>query len=157
MSDSVLPHRWQPTRILCPWDSPGKNTGVGCYALLQGIFLTEGLNMSLLHCRRILHQLSHKGSPRILECARSIHLHFYCCPDRRGKGGWCKLGEQHCRIYTVTCKRGSCGELPHSTGSPAWSSAQLTPVFLPGESQGRRSLVGCRLWGHTESDTTEVT
>ena len=32
-----------------------------------------------------------------------------------------------------------------------------TPVFLPGESQGRRSLVGCRLWGHTESDTTEAT
>src|SRR5574337_1309236 len=32
-----------------------------------------------------------------------------------------------------------------------------TPVFLPGESQGRGSLVGCRLWGHTESDTTEVT
>ena len=34
---------------------------------------------------------------------------------------------------------------------------QPTPVFLPGESQGQRSLVGCRLWGHTESDTTEVT
>jgi len=34
---------------------------------------------------------------------------------------------------------------------------QLTPVFLPGESQGRGSLVGCRLWGHTESDTTEAT
>ena len=34
---------------------------------------------------------------------------------------------------------------------------QPTPVFLPGESQGWRSLVGCRLWGHTESDTTEVT
>ena len=34
---------------------------------------------------------------------------------------------------------------------------QPTPVFLPGESQGRRSLVGCRLWDHTESDTTEVT
>ena len=34
---------------------------------------------------------------------------------------------------------------------------QSTPVFLPGESQGRRSLVGCRLWGRTESDTTEVT
>ena len=32
-----------------------------------------------------------------------------------------------------------------------------TPVFLPGESQGRRGLVGCRLWGRTESDTTEVT
>ena len=35
MSDSVWPHRWQPTRLLRPWDSPGKNTGVGCYFLLQ--------------------------------------------------------------------------------------------------------------------------
>src|SRR5574340_591663 len=35
MSDSVRPHRLQPTRLLCPWDSPGKNTGVGCYVLLQ--------------------------------------------------------------------------------------------------------------------------
>ena len=35
MSDSVRPHRWQPIRLLCPWDSPGKNTGVGCHFLLQ--------------------------------------------------------------------------------------------------------------------------
>ena len=35
MSDSVRPYRWQPTRGLCPWDSPGKNTGVGCHFLLQ--------------------------------------------------------------------------------------------------------------------------
>ena len=35
MSNSVWPHRWQPTRLSCPWDSPGKNTGVGCYFLLQ--------------------------------------------------------------------------------------------------------------------------
>ena len=35
MSDSVRPHRWQPTRLLCFWDSPGKNTGVGCHFLLQ--------------------------------------------------------------------------------------------------------------------------
>ena len=35
MSDSVRPHRRQPTRLLCPWDSPGKNTGVGCHLLLQ--------------------------------------------------------------------------------------------------------------------------
>ena len=35
MSDSVRPHRRQPTRLLCPWDSPGKNTGVGCHFLLQ--------------------------------------------------------------------------------------------------------------------------
>ena len=35
MSDSVPPRRWQPTRLLCPWDSPGKNSGVGCRFLLQ--------------------------------------------------------------------------------------------------------------------------
>ena len=46
----------QPTRLLCPWDSPGKNIGVSCHSLLQGIFLTQGLNphlLCLLHWRRI--------------------------------------------------------------------------------------------------------
>ena len=37
MSDSVRPHRWQPTRLPYPWDSPGKNTGVGCHFLLQWV------------------------------------------------------------------------------------------------------------------------
>ena len=45
----------------CPWNSPGKNTGVGCYFLLQGIFPTEGSNPGLLHCRQILYHLSHQG------------------------------------------------------------------------------------------------
>ena len=49
MSDSVRPHGLQPTRLLCPWDSPGKNAGVGCHFLLQGIFLTQGSNLGLLH------------------------------------------------------------------------------------------------------------
>ena len=47
-------------------DSPGKNTGVGCYARLQGIFPTQGLNpclLCLLHCRQILYPLSHLGTP----------------------------------------------------------------------------------------------
>ena len=48
-------------------DSPGKNTGVGCHALLQGIFPTQGLNIGLLHWRWILYHLSHQGSPWILE------------------------------------------------------------------------------------------
>ena len=46
-----------------PGDSPDKNTGMGCHALLQGAFPTQGLNPGLPHCRRILCQLSHKGSP----------------------------------------------------------------------------------------------
>ena len=69
------PHLWRahlrhgllPSRLLCSWDSPAKNTGVGCHALLQGIFPTQGLNPGLLHCRQILYQPSHQGSPRILE------------------------------------------------------------------------------------------
>ena len=39
----------RPTRLLCLWDSPGKNTGVGCHFLLQGNFLTQGLKLYLLH------------------------------------------------------------------------------------------------------------
>ena len=54
VSDSLCPHGLQPARLLCSWDSPGKNTGVGCHFLLQGIFPTQGLNSCLLHCRQIL-------------------------------------------------------------------------------------------------------
>ena len=54
VSDSLRPRGLQPTRLLCPWDSPGKNTGVGCHFLLQGIFLTQGSNLGLLHCGQML-------------------------------------------------------------------------------------------------------
>ena len=48
----------QPTRFLCPWNSLGKNTGVGCNSLLQGIFPTQGSNLGLLHFRQILYHLN---------------------------------------------------------------------------------------------------
>ena len=48
-------------------DSPGKNTGMGCHALLQGIFLTQGSNLRLPHGRQTLYHLNHQESPRILE------------------------------------------------------------------------------------------
>ena len=51
MSDSLLPHGLYPTRLICLWNSPDKNTGVGCHFLLQGLFLTQGLNPGLPHCR----------------------------------------------------------------------------------------------------------
>ena len=53
--------------LYSPWNSLGQNTGVGSCSLLQGIFPTQGLNPALPHCRWILHQLSHQGSPRIRE------------------------------------------------------------------------------------------
>ena len=57
----------QPHGLYRPWNSPGQNTGVGSLSLLQGIFPTWGSNPGLLHWRWILYQLSHKGSPGILE------------------------------------------------------------------------------------------
>ena len=48
--------------ILCPWDSPGKNTGMVCHFLLQEIFPTQELNPGLLHYRQILYQLSYEGT-----------------------------------------------------------------------------------------------
>ena len=52
-------HGLQPARLLCPWDSPGKNTGVGYRAFLQGIFPAQGSNPHLPNCRRVLYLLSH--------------------------------------------------------------------------------------------------
>ena len=53
--------------LYSPWNSPGQNTGVGSLCLLQWIVPTQGSNSGLPHCRWILYQLSHRGSPRILE------------------------------------------------------------------------------------------
>ena len=50
--DSLQPCGLQPVRLLLPWNSPGKNTGVGCHSRLQGIFPTQGYNLGLLHCRQ---------------------------------------------------------------------------------------------------------
>ena len=74
----VNKEKWKWKSLSCvrlfatPWtvyalNSPGQNTGVGSLSLLQGIFPTQGLNPGLLHRRQILYQLSHKGSPRILQ------------------------------------------------------------------------------------------
>ena len=57
----------QPHGLYSPSNFPGHNTGVGSLSLLQGIFPTPGSNLGLPHCRQILSQLSHKGSPRIME------------------------------------------------------------------------------------------
>ena len=58
----VTPWTVACTRLLHPWDFLGKSTGVGCHFLLQGMFLTQGLNPGLRHCRQTLYRLSHQGS-----------------------------------------------------------------------------------------------
>ena len=59
VSDSLRPHG-----LPSPWNSPGQDTGVGSLSLLQGIFPTQESNQGLLHCRRILYQLSYQDSPK---------------------------------------------------------------------------------------------
>ena len=61
-SNSLQPHELSTARLLCPWDSPGKNTGVGCHSLLQGVFQTQGSNPGPLHLE-ILYCLREQGSP----------------------------------------------------------------------------------------------
>ena len=67
VSHSIVSNSLWPHRLYRPWNSSGRNTGVGNPSLLQGIFPTQGLNPGFLHCRWILYHLSHKGSPRKLE------------------------------------------------------------------------------------------
>ena len=77
VSHPLGPQGLWSARPLCPWNSPGQNTGVGSLSLLQGVFPTQGLKPGLLHCRRILYQLSHNtfvsGSSPFLLPPR-------CCP-----------------------------------------------------------------------------
>ena len=69
--------------LLCPWDFPGKSTGVGCHFLLQGVFPTQGWNLGLPHCRQMLYHLSYQRS----------HV-TYVRPPKRSYGLWVSKGTQ---------------------------------------------------------------
>ena len=95
MSDSLPPHGLQPTRLLCSWNSPGKNDGVGCYFLLQGIFLTQGSNPSLLHWKANSLQLMPPGKPKI---ASSVSIYLSARPIRE-KSPFAQLNEFRGRTH----------------------------------------------------------
>ena len=67
MSNCLGPLGVLPARLLCLWESPGKNTGMGSHSLLQGIFPTQGSNPCLPHCRQTLYHLSHQESHYIYQ------------------------------------------------------------------------------------------
>ena len=76
---TLWPYGLYPSRLLCPWDTPGKNTGVGCYFLLWGIFLTQESNthlLQLLNCRRILY---HWATREALGHGLTILVLLYMC------------------------------------------------------------------------------
>ena len=149
MSDSVRPHRQQPTRLRCPWDSPGKNTGVGCHFLLQ--------------CMKV------KSESEVAQSCLTLCNPMDCSPSSSSIHGifqarvleWVAIAFSDMKHYKMQLSKWPDPQFKvgkkdlHSF--PTRRSSDLAPVFLPGESQGQRSLVGCCLWGRTESDTTEVT
>ena len=113
------PMDYSPPGFSVHGDSPGKNTGVGCHACLQGIFPTQGLNPGLPHCRRILYQVGHQGSPRILESV-SYPFSTKSSRPRNQTGVSCIAGrfltfwatrEAHTSDQSVHC---NCILLPHS-------------------------------------------
>ena len=81
-SRSVMSSSLRCHVLYSPWNSPGQNTGVGSLSPLQGIFPNWGLDPRLLHCRWILYQLSHKGSPRILEWVASPFSRGFSWPRK---------------------------------------------------------------------------
>ena len=159
-----------------PSEPPGKlkNTRVGSLSLLQGILWTQDLKRSLLHCRWIHYQLSYpycfSNHPILDNFLKTPSESFwYACGSLSEKA----MAPHSSTLAWKIPRMEEPGRL-QSMGSLRigndWATSlslftfmhwrrkwQPTLVFLPGESQGRGSLVGCRLWGHTESDTTEVT
>ena len=90
MSDSSRPHGLQLSRLLCPWDSPGKNNGVGYHFLSQWTFPTQRLNPDLPHCRQILYHQSHQGSPIIfLQEKKKKKETFSLCFFLQGRWSLC--------------------------------------------------------------------
>ena len=156
---------------LCSWNSSGKNTGVSSHSLLQEIFLNQGFKLGLPHYRQILYHLSHQGTPTVRIGLILLNESFFnrcplCLPEKAMAPNSSTLAwkipwtEEPGRLQSMGLLR-----VGHDWATSLWLFTfmhwrrkwQPTPVFLPGEFQGWGSLVGCHLWGRTESDTTEVT
>ena len=90
MSNSLQPHGLYPARLLCSWDSQGKNTGVGCRALLQGIFPTQGSNsclLCLLHWQACSLPLAPPGKPLSIPTLGQRPFSVVCVMFPKGYGG----------------------------------------------------------------------
>ena len=101
---------WSPPDASVHGDSPGKNTGVGCHALLQGIFPTQGSNPGLPHCRWILYCLSHQGSP--------------CCPEEEPEA-------QRAPLEASVTKQGMLSDSSSSLKAPQEQGLGLLHVVPP--------------------------
>ena len=127
----LWPSELQPARLLCPWNSPSKNTGVGSYSFLQGIFLTPGLNPGLLHCRQILNHLSCQGNPvnnpssQNCTTAELLFKYFSWC----NKIFFIQLGQEIRLIKSVYMDH-RCSKNQTRTAYPSRETDRLKRIFL---------------------------
>ena len=105
----LWPHGLQPTRLLCPWNFPGKDTTADCHFLPQGIFLTQGSNLHLPHCRRILyHWATILQSMAKISCLYHRHsgnlllVWYFSLGDKR----WIQVSSALIRIFRSRDKNG---------------------------------------------------
>ena len=169
VSDSSRPHGLQPIRLLRPWDFPGKRTGVGCHRLLRfqplTMYILQGLLQMIPKPNSIWEELERVGS-EVLGSNLKLITHYSDLAEKAMAPHSSTLAwkipwtEEPGRLQSMGSLR-----VRHDWATSFslftfihWRREwQPTPVFWPGESQGQWSLVGCRLWGHTELDTTEAT
>ena len=133
VSDSLQPHgaTEELSGLLCRWDLPGKNSAVGNHSHLQGVFLTQGSNPGLLHCRHILYHLSHWGSPFCREqkmcasqrcthiCIYNVYIHTYTSFTHTHTHGLHPHG-LHTRISPVAQQWRICLQCNRSGFDPWW-------------------------------------
>ena len=187
MSNSSRPHGLQPTRLLHPWDFPGKSTGVGCHCLLRYIYIYIGLAKKFfwLVTPIVNKVLEHKNVFYFLPKAKQTFgasQHIYSFSDSFPIQVITKCSASfpvvyirstmfiylnsiyHCLKWPAGASHGLSGKEPACQCRfnpwvrkiPWRRKWQPTPVFLPGESHGQRSLGGYSPRGHKESDMTEV-
>ena len=136
VSCSVVSNSLQPARLLCPWTSLGKNIGVGCHALLQEIFSTQGLNLGLPNCRQNLYRLSHQGSPRIYEPLEARYTGESALIHRLFTFSFsvCVCVCVCVCMYVCVC---ACSVVPNSVWPHGlWPTRLLCPWDLPGKNIG---------------------
>ena len=117
-SCSVVSDSLQPHGLYSPWNSPGQNTRAGIRSLLQGIFPTYWSNPGLLHCRQILYQLSHQGSPPVPSVVQMF-----------GILNGAKASEDHSSSYGSLDLTGIYGE-GHYPASLALSDSASPPLLV---------------------------
>ena len=168
MSDSVRPPRRQPTRLPRPWDSPGKNTGVGCHFLLQRTKVKNQSEVAQscptlsdpMDCSPPGFSIHGIFQARVLEWGaiafsdHTVGSHSWFLPETSPHLWMDSQNHLIIIIKDLITLKDSLSPSSHTQGE---GNGNPTPVFLPGKSQGRGSLVGCRLGGRTESNRTDAT